>query len=195
MEDKSRFNAIRWLDLHMEEVIMVFLGSLIGVVILLQIVMRYFFQHALTWPEEFCRFCYIYFCFISIGYAVRNHAMLNVTLLQDCLPRTARMVLDLIIQISMVVIFIIFFRGSLDSVQSTIVSGQKSTAMQIPMTVPYLAVSIGFFLAVIRSVQASVHSAKLLFSGGDIKVDVMSALQDELDENTKQLLKEKEGGN
>lgn len=193
MEDKSLFKVIRWLDLHLEETIMVVLGSLIGVVIMFQIVMRYVFRHALPWPEEFCRFCYIYFCFISISYSVRNHSMLNVTLLQDHLPRAVRMALDLVIQISMVAVFVIFFRSSLDCVQATITSGQMSTAMQIPMTIPYLATSIGFFLAIIRSIQASIHSAKMLLNGQDIKVDALRAVQDELDENTKQLLQQKEG--
>lgn len=195
MEDKSLFKAIRWLDLHLEETVMVVLGSLIGIIIMFQIVMRYVFRHALPWPEEFCRFCYIYFCFISISYSVRNHSMLNVTLLQDHLPRVVRMTLDLLIQVTMGVVFVVFFRGSLDCVRATVASGQMSTAMQIPMTVPYLATSIGFFLAIIRSIQASIHSAKMLLRGEDIKVDALSAVQDELDENTKLLLQQKGGEN
>ncbi len=194
MKEKSRFGIIKWLDLHLEETIMVVLGSLIGIIIMLQIIMRYVFRHALPWPEEFCRFCYIYFCFISIGCSVRNHSMLNVTLLQDHLPRAIRMALDLIIQITMVVVFIVFFRGSLDCVKAAITSGQRSTAMQIPMTVPYMAASIGFFTAVVRSIQASFRSAKMLLSGGDIKVDALSAVEEELDENTKQILHQTEGG-
>lgn len=188
MEDKSLFKVIRWLDLHLEETVMVFLGSLIGIIIMLQIVMRYVFRHALPWPEEFCRFCYIYFCFISIGYSVRNHCLLNVTLLQDHLPRVLRMALDVIIQISMVVVFAIFFRGSIDCVKAANTSGQMSTAMQIPMTIPYLSTSIGFFLAVIRAIQSSFRSIKMLLNGEDIKVDALDAVADDLDEATKQAL-------
>ena len=63
--------------------------------------------------EEFCRFCYIYFCFISLGYAVRNRCLLNITLLQDHLPpRVLRMALDILIQVSMLIVFIIFFGGT-----------------------------------------------------------------------------------
>ena len=90
--------------------------------------------------------------------------------------------------------FIVFFRGSLDCVKAAITSGQRSTAMQIPMTVPYMAASIGFFTAVVRSIQASFRSAKMLLSGGDIKVDALSAVEEELDENTKQILHQTEGG-
>ena len=86
MKQNPLKRVIAWLDLHLEETILIITGSLIGIVIMMQIIMRYVFRHALPWPEEFCRFCYIYFCFISLGYAVRNRCLLNITLLQDHLP-------------------------------------------------------------------------------------------------------------
>lgn len=80
MKQNPLKRVIAWLDLHLEETILIITGSLIGIVIMMQIIMRYVFRHALPWPEEFCRFCYIYFCFISLGYAVRNRCLLNITL-------------------------------------------------------------------------------------------------------------------
>ena len=185
MKQNPLKRVIAWLDLHLEETILIITGSLIGIVIMMQIIMRYVFRHALPWPEEFCRFCYIYFCFISLGYAVRNRCLLNITLLQDHLPRVLRMALDILI----------FFGGSIDCVKATIISGQRSPALQIPMTIPYLATSIGFFLAIIRSVQSSFQSIKLLLTGGDIKVDAMTAVEEELDEASQQLFRNQKGGN
>ena len=185
MKQNPLKRVIAWLDLHLEETILIITGSLIGIVIMMQIIMRYVFRHALPWPEEFCRFCYIYFCFIS----------LNITLLQDHLPRVLRMALDILIQVSMLIVFIIFFGGSIDCVKATIISGQRSPALQIPMTIPYLATSIGFFLAIIRSVQSSFQSIKLLLTGGDIKVDAMTAVEEELDEASQQLFRNQKGGN
>ena len=128
MKQNPLKRVIAWLDLHLEETILIITGSLIGIVIMMQIIMRYVFRHALPWPEEFCRFCYIYFCFTSLGYAVRNRCLLNITLLQDHLPRVLRMALDILIQVSMLIVFIIFFGGSIDCVKATIISGQPRTA-------------------------------------------------------------------
>ena len=192
MKDSIPWKIIKWLDVHLEETIMLILICLIGIIIMFQVVMRYVFHNALPWPEEFCRFCYIYFCFMGIGYSVRNHCLLNVTLLQDHLPRSIRMMLDSAIQITMVVLFALFFRGSISCVQATIASGQMSTAMQIPMTIPYLATCFGFLLATIRAIQASIRSVKMLLNGEDIKVDALEAVEEELDENTRQLLHRKE---
>ena len=63
------------------------------------------------------------------------------------------------------------------------------------MTIPYLSTSICFFLAIIRSVQSSFQSIKLLLTGGDIKVDAMTAVEEELDEASQQLFRNQKGGN
>ena len=47
--------ALKFLDKHFEEIIMVLSLSCIIVVMLLQIVRRYVFNYSLTWSEEFCR--------------------------------------------------------------------------------------------------------------------------------------------
>lgn len=152
---KGNRNAFKWLDTHLEETIMIISAILITVVILLQIIMRYFFKNALSWPEEFSRFCYIYFVFMSIGYSIRNKSMLNVTMLQDFMPKRMQMLLDIIIQISMAVIFGVFTYYSTEVIRATLLSGQKATALQIPMTIPYFAAFLGFLTATFRSVQSA----------------------------------------
>lgn len=152
---KGNRNAFKWLDTHLEETIMIISAILITVVILFQIIMRYFFKNALPWPEEFSRFCYIYFVFMSIGYSIRNKSMLNVTMLQDFMPKRMQMLLDIIIQISMAVIFGVFTYYSTEVIRATLLSGQKATALQIPMTIPYFAAFLGFLTATFRSVQSA----------------------------------------
>lgn len=47
-------SAIKWLDEHFEEAIMVFLLALISCVMMAQIIARNIFN-SMTWPEEFSR--------------------------------------------------------------------------------------------------------------------------------------------
>ena len=184
-ERREKVKIIKWLDAHLEETVMIITACLIGIIIMFQIIMRYFFKHALPWPEEFCRFCYIYFVFVSVGYSIRNHSMLNVTILQDALPRKVRMLIDIMIQAVMVVMFALFTFYSKDVLLATVASGQKSTALQIPMTVPYMATIIGFALATIRSIQSTIHSIRLFISGGDIKVTALESIEEELSDDVK----------
>ena len=184
---KSPRNILTWLDIHFEEVILIAATILITVVITLQIVMRYFFN-ALPWAEEFCRFCYIYFCFCSISYSIRNRSLLNVTVVIDLLPRVLRMVLDVLVQAAMAVMFAVFFYGSLGCMQATFESGQLSTALQIPMSVPYFATVLGFFLATIRAVQMTVRSIKMLVRGEDVQISALESIEEELSSDVKEQL-------
>lgn len=51
--------VIKWLDEHFEETFLVFFLVLISCITMLQIIARTFFA-ALSWPEEFCRYCWIW---------------------------------------------------------------------------------------------------------------------------------------
>lgn len=184
---KTPLQLLKWLDIHFEEAILIAATILITVVITMQIVMRYFFN-ALPWAEEFCRFCYIYFCFCSISYSIRNRSLLNVTVIIDMLPRIVRMLLDVVVQIAMAVMFAVFFYGSLGCMQATFESGQLSTALQIPMSVPYFATVLGFFLATIRSIQMTIRSIKMLIMGEDVQVSALESIEDELSSDVKEQL-------
>ena len=51
---------LRWLDAHFEEVLLAILLIVIACVSFLQVVIRKVpFIPALTWAEEFCRFCWV----------------------------------------------------------------------------------------------------------------------------------------
>ena len=77
--------VIKWLDEHFEETFLVFFLVLISCITMLQIIARTFFA-ALSWPEEFCRYCWIWSVFISLPYTMRKGNMLRVNVLVDLLP-------------------------------------------------------------------------------------------------------------
>ena len=72
--------VIKWLDEHFEETFLVFFLVLISCITMLQIIARTFFA-ALSWPEEFCRYCWIWSVFISLPYTMRKGNMLRVNVL------------------------------------------------------------------------------------------------------------------
>ena len=68
--------VIKWLDEHFEETFLVFFLVLISCITMLQIIARTFFA-ALSWPEEFCRYCWIWSVFISLPYTMRKGNMIS----------------------------------------------------------------------------------------------------------------------
>jgi len=145
-------NALRWLNKHFEEAIMIFLLAAITCVMMAQIIARSFFA-SMSWPEEFCRYCYIWTVFLSLGYTIKKGNMLKVGILMDLLPMKLRKSIEIIVNILMLIIFAVFFRYAILYTGKIKVTGQVSSAMGIPMWIMYLSTVIGFALATLRTFQ------------------------------------------
>lgn len=146
--------VIKWLDEHFEESVLVFFLVLISCVMLLQVFMRKVVNNSLTWPEEFCRYCYVWTGFFSLGYTVRQGNMLRVGIVMDLLPKALRKIMAILANMICLAFFAIFFVNSVDVVQSIAGMGQTSPAMRWPMHLVYMCTVLGFGLASIRTVQA-----------------------------------------
>ena len=100
--------VIKWLDEHFEETFLVFFLVLISCITMLQIIARTFFA-ALSWPEEFCRYCWIWSVFISLPYTMRKGNMLRVNVLVDLLPTKVRNAINIVIDLINTVVMALFF--------------------------------------------------------------------------------------
>ena len=156
----------KWLDEHLEESVLVFFLVMISCVMLLQVFMRKVLNSSLSWPEEFCRYCYVWTGFFSLGYTMRQGNMLRVGIVMDILPKVLKKVIFILVNILCLVIFTVFFISSIDVVKTLKVIGQTSTAMRLPMYLVYLCTVIGFSLAIVRTVQA-IYKQLRLFSGAE----------------------------
>ena len=96
---KTNFIAlIHWLDLHLEETLLVVMLVLIACVTMLQVIVRKIPGVAsLTWAEELCRFLWIWSVFLSLPYTIRTDSMLRVGVLKDLLPESLRKILNLLV--------------------------------------------------------------------------------------------------
>lgn len=178
--------VLKWLDAHFEETILCILLVIITCVSLLQVVIRKVpFIPALTWAEEFCRFCWIWSVFLSLPYTLRMGNMLRVTALLDILPEVVRKTLNLIVYALTTVCMALLGFYSIFVVQGIYVSGETSPAMLWPMWIVYSMMLVGFFLAVVRGIQQIVIHAKN-FRGHELTTaeEAMAAAKEET-ENAK----------
>ena len=152
-------SAIKWLDEHFEEAIMVVLLALISCVMMAQIIARNFFN-SMTWPEEFSRYCYIWTVFLSLGYTIKKGNMLKVGLVMDLLPQKLRRAIEIVANLIILSICVVFFRYSITYAGIIKTIGQISPAMHIPMWIMYLSTVLGFGMALIRTAQEVVSNIK-----------------------------------
>lgn len=148
---------LKQLDEHTEEYLMGFLLIALTVVMMFQVVLRYVFNAALSWPEEFCRYTFIYMTFLTIGYCAQRDSFLKLDLVQKALPKAAGDVLKLIIWLGCLAFFAYMFVNSISLVQSVVKSGRVSPSTGIPYYVIYASTVIGFGLGTVRTVQTIIR--------------------------------------
>lgn len=148
---KKKF--LKWLDEDLEESILMLLLIAISVVMMAQVVMRYCFRQSMSWPEEFCRFCFVYSGFISIGYCVRRGKMLKVDILVTFFPKMVQKILDGVGRVVTLVFFSYLTYYAYLATMNSMRGGMKSAAMELPMWIVYASVLIGAGLGAIRQAQ------------------------------------------
>lgn len=145
--------AVRWIDRHLEEILLVLFLLLIAFVMGIQVFMRKVMNSSLTWAEEFCRYCYVWTAFLSLGYTAKFDNMLRVSVVMDLFPVALRKAINIAVQLVTVAFFGIFAYFSVSVITGIQATNQTSTAMGLPMHIVYFCTIIGFSLGLIRSVQ------------------------------------------
>lgn len=143
-----------WLDQHLEEIFLVLLLILITVVMFVQIVMRFVFKYPLTWPEEFCRYCFVVSVMLATGYCIRTNRMLRVDVVIKLFPPVVTTVLDILSTLLGLVFCAIMIQPAFEMTQTAFKIGQVSPAMEMPVWLLYGSAPLGFVLGTVRSAQS-----------------------------------------
>ena len=135
-------------------------------IIFMQVVLRWF--HAATvWAEELARYIMLYQVWIGASYAVREDAHIRITALIGKLTGNKRRVSETVV-LTLWLIFALWLtvEGVL-LVKEIAIMGQVSSAMRIPMTIPYASVPLGGALMSIRLIDAIQESGR---TGKEVKL-------------------------
>lgn len=144
--------TLKFLDDNLEAIMLMILLAAISIVMFLQIIMQ-IARNPLTWPEEFCRICFVYSGFICFAYCQKRRAAIRIDVLLNVMPEKLRKVIDVLGQVTMFIFYIFLFTQSIGLLKTTAANGGKTSALQIPLVVEYFALTLGMGLATFRSVQ------------------------------------------
>jgi TRAP-type C4-dicarboxylate transport system permease small subunit len=111
-------------------------------IIFLQVVLRYVFQSPFSWAEELARYLLIWITCLGSAYAIRDGMHISIGFLRSKLKDSAETGVTVMVYMMTLVFFVYCIKeGMLFSLAQWT---QRSTAMQIPMTFPYIAIPLGF---------------------------------------------------
>lgn len=148
--------VLKWLDEHLEEMLLIILLVVLTGIMSVQVFMRKILNNSLTWSEELVRYMFVWSTFISVSYCIRKDATIRIDQAVELLPKNSLIKKIVIISVKVIMLaFVAFaFYFSIDIVKGALASGQKSSAMRLPMWLVQLSVPFGMGLAVIRMIQS-----------------------------------------
>jgi TRAP-type C4-dicarboxylate transport system permease small subunit len=116
----------------------------------MQIVFRFVFRAPLSWSEELLRYSFVWITYLasSMGIMAGTHA--NVAVLRDAIPPKAQNVVKLLNELLTLFFCGVVFYISLAVLQNQISNSQVSTAMGIPMYIPYGAITVSFGFMIVQ---------------------------------------------
>lgn len=124
--------------------------GVMSIVIVAQVILRYFFHHTFTWAEELSRYLMVLAVFLGAALAIRTQSLIAVEVLAENISNRMRRVLKVFVYTLCIVFFIILLVVSIKMVGD--VSRQLSPALQIKMSIPYMAIPIGAVALIMNSI-------------------------------------------
>lgn len=155
---------LKFLDNHLEEILMVFLLSLMSVLIGAQVFMRYVMNDSLTWSEELARYAFIWATYIGVACGVKRNAHICVEAIATKLPALYQRYAAIIAHLLFIVFALMVVKEGYALTLRILSFGQTSSAMGIPMGWVYLAPTVGFGLVILRLLQRIVIEVKTIHS-------------------------------
>lgn len=134
-----------------------FLGVLLGVALIIltwQIISRAVFNAPLSWSSELLRYLLVWVTFIGAGLAIRYQKLIRLEFLFSLFkfpPKVERGIRGIAALLTMVfcVIILMYSMQILE-----VVHMQKSAAMHLPMSIPYLAIPLGTLVMLFNTLVA-----------------------------------------
>ncbi len=134
------------------------------VIIITQIIFRYFISYSLSWPEELGRFLFIAAIYIGSSYAEKEEKHLAITILRTSAGKWCERFIPVIAQIINVIFCILITIWGVIMVQFMYNTDQLAPAVQISMYIVYIVVPLGFACMSIRAIVNLIKYIKVAFN-------------------------------
>ena len=123
---------------------------------------RFLFNSPIFWSSEMARYSFVWIIFLGAALAARNGSHIGMEVLMNKLPPKGKVFLKAAIN-CMVIIFLFVFT-IVSFIQAYNAVDTESSAMQIPMLIPYLALPLGgaaMIVEVVRIIKSNKQSKRI----------------------------------
>lgn len=143
-------NALSDCLARIEKLLGIVLMLAMAVVVTLAVVFRYLLNAPFSWAGEVSVYLLIWVSFIGGSLGLKYKSQAAVTILLDYLPAKVQKILMIIGHILILLFFALMLYYSYQWVLSPGVAFQKSSALLLPMWIPFSAVPVGLTFATVH---------------------------------------------
>ncbi|GAK60470.1 TRAP transporter, DctQ-like membrane protein [Candidatus Vecturithrix granuli] len=144
-----------------EEIFVTSALAFMGMVLALQILMRYIFNHPLVWSEELARYTFVWVTFVGASYGVHHNAHIRMEAIHKKFPPTLQKIVTISTNLLAILIFSYLIpAGIVFTVEQHDIA---SSAMEIPMSLVFAAVPVGCFVVAFRLL---IQTIQIIKTGG-----------------------------
>ncbi|WP_203553577.1 TRAP transporter small permease [Bacillus sp. B15-48] len=115
--------------------------AIMAIVIFTQVILRFFFGGAFNWAEELSRYLMVWSIFLGAAVALRTQSLIALEFVAEKLSTPLKRKLKIFVFLGAITFFIILFVMGIQMMGN--VQFQKSPALQISMSIPYLGIPVG----------------------------------------------------
>ncbi|ETP71548.1 TRAP-type transport system, small permease component [Lachnospiraceae bacterium JC7] len=151
---------IKWMDKHLEELILSVLLSGIAVVMILQVICRYGFNYSLSWSDELARYLLVWSTFLSVSFCIKNHISIKIDQFQNMLPEDIIPWIKMLRHTLVFIFSLIMIPYTLTLLRQSVSSHATSAALRIPMYYIQSAPLVCFSLLALRTLEAWIKEFK-----------------------------------
>jgi len=124
-----------------------------AVIVTAAVIFRYLFKVPLFWAGEVSIFLLIYITFIGGSLGLKYKTQASVTLVTDLLPRNIQKLVAIMAHIFMLLFMGLLLFYCFKWISAPTVAIQKSSAILLPMWIPYSILPIGLLFATIHLIS------------------------------------------
>lgn len=124
--------------------------------VVIQIVMRYFFRTPILWINDISTILFIWAILIGLGAAIKNYRLISIDFIASKINKKGRLFIELIVTLLMVYASVMMFRGGLSLIQRY---GQDTLPLsKIPRIYLYVGIPISSVIISFRIIQRNILS-------------------------------------
>lgn len=153
----------RRLDAHGERWLLLPLYALIVITIFVEVFRRFVLSYSSIWAEEIARYAFIYVSWIGASAAIKERAHIRIDVILPFVGERIRGVLMILGDVVTIVLAIVAFWWSLETVLTSIKFGSVTHGLRISLAWFLAAVPLGFAMMLFRLIQSIVRDV------GDIR--------------------------